>query len=174
MVGFYLALGIFREFLFLFPGQLGWVVLCWTRNLQISFKLLPREGEVSNRLEEPVPSLLSSLGALPSAVETSKQKPVQPAVISLGAIGVSCVPYRKVLHGSVGKKEQVSFLSSPVEWFHTSFMQLLFFFLAQVKEPSLLGVLPLNFLGDREGRKQREVFGRRIVCKAAWWLEYPV
>lgn len=35
------------------------------------------------------------------------------------------------------------------------------FSLAQLKEPSLLGVLPLNFWGDRKGRMQREVFGEK-------------
>lgn len=35
------------------------------------------------------------------------------------------------------------------------------FSLAQPKEPSLLGVLPLNFWGDRKGRTQREVFGEK-------------
>lgn len=124
--GFLSALGILHEFLFLSSGQLGWVVLCWTRNPKISCKHLPLEGGVSTRLEEPVSSLLPSLGALPGAVETSKQKASPTSCHFLWSHRCVLWSYGKILHSALGKKEQVNFLSSPVEWFHTSFMQLFF------------------------------------------------
>lgn len=151
-------------------GRLGWVGLCWTLDLRISF--------FKSYLLRPRSDLGLKSQLLPyqliwrSPTEVSKQKASLTSCPSLGVIGVSCDPSRRILLSAQSRKEQVSLATEEITCL--IFLPSLMIFIHLSCNCFILGTVKalssrchaFECLGGRKN-KETAVKGRSVVCKAA-------